>query len=55
MLGTKMNRPHQGIKGLKTKAGQKKGLSAKGRGKRAVHFKKKRPSPRPERIKKFSF
>lgn len=30
-------------------------MSAKGRGKRAVHFRKKGPSPRPERIKNFHF
>jgi hypothetical protein len=42
MLGTKMNRPHKGIKGLKKEKSVKKRLSAKGRGKRVAYFKKKR-------------
>jgi hypothetical protein len=55
MLGTKMNRPHKGIKGLKKKSWSKKGCPQTEEAKERSISRKKGSSPRPERIKKFSF
>jgi hypothetical protein len=55
MFGTKMNRPHQGIKGLKKKSRSKKGCPQREEAKERSISRKKGPSLRPERIKKFSF
>jgi len=55
MLGTKMNRPHKGIKGLKKKSRSKKGCPKREEAKERSISREKEPSPRPERIKKFSF
>jgi len=55
MLGTKMNRPHQGIKGLKKKSRSKKGCPQREEPKERSISRKKGSSPRPERIKKFLF
>jgi len=55
MLGTKMNRPHQGIKGLKKKSRQKKGCPQREEAKEMPILRKKGPSIRSKWTKKISF
>jgi hypothetical protein len=50
-----MNRPHQGIKGLKKKSRSNKGCLQREEAKEWSISRKKGPSPRSERAKKFSF
>jgi len=42
MLGTKMNRPHQGIKGLKNKSRSKKRVVRKGKRQKSGPFQEKK-------------
>jgi len=55
MLGTKMNRPHQGIKGLKNKSRSKKGCPQREEAKERSISRKKGRRQGPSGLRNFHF